>query len=217
MSAAVPRAARSASPAARSPSPPHQGHKKGSTKEAANQGLVPASVLAANSKEAAELAAGEGPIQVVDTSHVPKNAKGGVLVTAEELRAAYEMLDTEKTGFVTQSTLRKRLGFFFPEMTPREYRFLMNNHKEITYTDLEELLMENEISNFDPVAEAFKLYDPENEGSIPGKRLRDIFESYGFGEMSHKEFDILLKTADINGDGKITLADFRALLAMEIK
>ena len=196
----------------RSPSPPRRG--KGGAGGLGNHPvqLVPPSVLAANSKEAAEMEAGKGPVTAVDMSEVRRNEKGGVLVTPEELRVAFELLDTEKMGSVTLAALRKRLGFFFPDMTPKEYRFLMNNRKEITLTDLEELLVDNEITNFDPVAEAFKLYDPDGDGSIPGARLREVFAAYGFGEMSEDEYKVLLRTADIDGDGRISLADFRSML-----
>lgn len=49
-------------------------------------------------------------------------------------------------------------------MTAKEYRFLLNNKKEMNVEDLKELLLENEVSNFDPVAEAFKIFDPKGEG-----------------------------------------------------
>lgn len=44
-------------------------------------------------------------------------------------------------------------------MTPKEYKFLMNNRKELTIEDLNELLADNEVNDtdFDPVAEAFKV------------------------------------------------------------
>ena len=42
-------------------------------------------------------------------------------------------------------------------MPALEYRFLMNNKNEITFEDLRELLMDNEVKNFDPVVEAFKV------------------------------------------------------------
>lgn len=99
--------------------------------------LVPTSVLAAGSKEAAVLSAQLAAALAetselypsADTSRVPLNARGGVAVSPEELRAGYDMLDLEKSGYVTLTSLRKRLGFFFPDMTPKEYRFLMNNRK----------------------------------------------------------------------------------------
>jgi hypothetical protein len=41
---------------------------------------------------------------------VKKNAKGGVLVTKEEIQHAFSMLDQDKSGLITMSNLRNRLG-----------------------------------------------------------------------------------------------------------
>ena len=48
-------------------------------------------------------------------------------------------------------------------------RFLMNNKPELTLNDLKELLLDNEVTNFDPVAEAFKVYDPDSTGFVDTK------------------------------------------------
>jgi hypothetical protein len=42
-------------------------------------------------------------------------------------------------------------------MPMKEYKFLMNNETEMTLDDLRDLLKDNEITNFDPLAEAFKV------------------------------------------------------------
>lgn len=80
-------------------------------------------------------------------------------LSQEEIKSAFSFLDVDKSGQVSLANLKKRLGVFFPDMTPKEYKFLMNNRKELTIEDLNELLVENEISDadFDPVAEAFKV------------------------------------------------------------
>lgn len=44
----------------------------------------------------------------------------------------------------------------------QEARVLMNNKAEMTMDDLREVLLENEVKSFDPVAEAFKVRLPEN-------------------------------------------------------
>ena len=50
----------------------------------------------------------------------------------------------------------------------------MNNKKEITMDDLKDLLLDNEITNFDPVAEAFKVFDPTGDGTLNGAKLREV-------------------------------------------
>ena len=42
----------------------------------------------------------------------------------------------------------------------------MNNKKEMNIDDINALLLDNEITNFDPVLEAFKVFDNNNTGSL---------------------------------------------------
>ena len=95
----------------------------------------------------------EGPKKAPDL--VPRNSRGGVLVTDDELKSAFEFFDVEGSGKITQAQLKKRLGVFYKDMPNKEYKFLMNDQSELTLDDLRELLLENEVKNFDPVAEAF--------------------------------------------------------------
>ncbi|KAH8053672.1 hypothetical protein JL720_14630 [Aureococcus anophagefferens] len=141
---------------------------------------------------------------------VPRNSKGGVLVTEEELKAAFDFFDVDSSGKITLGNLRKRLGVFYKNMPAKEYRFLMNNKSEMTLEDLKELLLENEVKNFDPVAEAFKVYDRTARASPTV--LRSIFENLGFGEITDDDLTILTETGDVDGDGKISLMDFRKML-----
>ena len=118
-----------------------------------------------------------------------------MLITPDEIAAAFQLLDTEKTGQLTIATLKKRLGVLFPEMTAKEFRFLMNNKKEITLEDLKELLVDNELNNFDPVADAFRVFDTDGKGVINEDKLRQAFVSLGFGELSDEELDILKRVS----------------------
>ena len=94
----------------------------------------------------------------------------------------------------------------------REYKFLMNNQSELTLDDLRALLENNEIKNFDPVAEAFKVYDPQDTGYVDTQVLKGIFEKLGFGTITKEDIQILVDTADIDKDGKVSLEDFRAMI-----
>jgi Ca2+-binding EF-hand superfamily protein len=69
----------------------------------------------------------------------------------------------------------------------------MNNKREITEADLVELLQDNDVTNFDPVYEAFRAYDTEGEGTISLQRLRDVFTAFGLGELSATEVEILTR------------------------
>ena len=66
-----------------------------------------------------------------DISAVHKNDKGGVLVTEEELEAAFAFFDVDGSGKITTANLRKRLGIFYKNILQR-LQFLMNNKPELT-------------------------------------------------------------------------------------
>ena len=142
----------------------------------------------------------EGPKKAPDL--VPRNSRGGVLVTDDELKSAFEFFDVEGSGKITQAQLKKRLGVFYKDMPNKEYKFLMNDQSELTLDDLRELLLDNEVKNFDPVAEAFKVYDPEGTGFVDTTVLKAIFENLGFGEISEDDLAVLTETGDVDGDGR---------------
>ena len=67
---------------------------------------------------------------------------------------------------------------------------------------------------FDPVAEAFKAYDKQSFGVLKRDRLREIFTSFQMGEgaLSDEELDAILALADVDGDGRVTFDDFKAMV-----
>ena len=139
-------------------------------------------------------------------------------LSKEEIASAFSFLDVEKNGQITLSNLRKRLGVFFPDMTSKEYRFLMGNRREITLEDMHEFLTDNEFTDpeFDPVADAFKAYDTKQTGCITKERLREIFATYQMGEdISDEELNAILKLADVDGDGVVSMSDFKAMVTTQ--
>ena len=128
------------------------------------------------------------------------------------MKAAFDFFDVSGSGKITLADLKNRLGAFYKNVPLREYKFLMNNQSELTLDDLRSLLENNEIKNFDPVAEAFKVYDPQETGYVDTNVLKGIFEKLGFGTITKEDIQILVDTADIDKDGKISLEDFRNMI-----
>lgn len=95
----------------------------------------------------------------------------------------------------------------------REFKFLMAGKTSLTLDDLRELVADNDLTGFDPVAEAFKVFDPSGSGIADEGVLRDVFRRLGFEELSDEDMDILLRTADVDGDGRVSREDFRRMLA----
>jgi calmodulin len=135
-----------------------------------------------------------------------------VLVTESELKTAFDFFDLDNSGKITLSNLKKRLGVFYKNMPAKEFRFLMGGKAEISLEELSQLLGDNEVVGFDPIAEAFKVYDPHQTGYIDSEILRNVFQSLGFGDISDENLKILIETADGDKDGRISLLDFRGML-----
>ena len=142
--------------------------------------------------------------------------KDGVKISREEVEQAFAFFDVSNTGVLKPRDLKARLSAFYPQMTNKEYRFLISE-PNFTVDVLWNLLENNSITNFDPVKEAFRVYDPNNTGFVDTETLSQIMSRMGYGDMSKEDMDVLIKTADIDGDGKISLEDFRSMLSMNKK
>lgn len=88
----------------------------------------------------------------------------------------------------------------------------MTGKDELSISELHDILKNNELENFDPIAEAFKFFDPEGSGSVDMERLREIFLLLGYGDLSYADLNSILEIADTDGDHKISLDDFRKLI-----
>lgn len=81
---------------------------------------------------------------------------------------------------------------FYKDMNIKEYKFLLDGQNEITREDLRKLLIDNDLENFDPVAEAFKVYDPTGTGFVDMKNLKNIFEKLGMPELTEDDINIIV-------------------------
>jgi len=79
-------------------------------------------------------------------------------------------------------------------------------------SDLEELLEGNEITGFDPVLEAFKVYDPEGTGYADIDIMRQVFEGLGYTDLTGDDLEVLVEVADHDKDGMVSIHDFRAMV-----
>lgn len=76
-----------------------------------------------------------------------------------------------------------------------------------------ELIMNADLNMFfDPVQQAFQVYDPQNKGMVNTSVLSNIMARIGFGELTKSELQLLVRTADFDQDGKINIDDFRHLV-----
>eukprot|EP00899_Mesostigma_viride_P008785 jgi/Mesvir1/17908/Mv12974-RA.1 len=145
------------------------------------------------------------------TRELPKNENNGYLVTEEEISSAFDFLNIGGTDSISWEMLHSTLEIFFPGIQPREAKSLVGT-TGLTKDKLIKLLMNNEIQGFDPVVEAFQILDPKGTGSVDMELLYLLVSRFpGVGSLTKEDKSTLLKTADLDEDGLINLADFIAL------
>jgi Ca2+-binding EF-hand superfamily protein len=143
---------------------------------------------------------------------VRRNEKGGILIKEEELKVAWDFFDTKQCGKLTAADIKRRLTTFYKNVSNKEIKFLLNNQPEISFEELYDLLKDNQLTNFDPVKEAFKVYDPQDTGFVDMEVVKEFFANLGYGEISDEDAKIILETADGDKDGRIGLEDFRMMV-----
>ena len=138
---------------------------------------------------------------------IKKNSVGGVNVTDKEIQLAFSFLDVKGKGSVTRAGVQERLGVF-PSMQPAELRGL---ESDLTQKSLAKMLKGNQVVDFDPVAEAFAMFDPHGTGKVDIGAVREVFRNMGMGELTSDEVALIRKSGG-NPSGYITLEDFRGML-----
>lgn len=56
-----------------------------------------------------------------------------------------------------------------------------------------------------------KVYDPSCTGFVDAEVLRNVFDNLGFGRISDEDLLMLVEAADSDGDGRVSIEDFRGI------
>ena len=137
----------------------------------------------------------KGPPEI----YLHRNPQGGIYVHEKDIETLFRFIDSGNYGRITMQDLKN-------------FKFLMAGKNDISIKELYDILKYNELEDFDPIAEAFKFYDPDNTGFVDLNRLKEIFSLLGYEELTSGDLQILVECADADLDGKISLDDFRKLI-----
>ncbi|RNF00963.1 hypothetical protein TraAM80_07300 [Trypanosoma rangeli] len=171
------------------------------------------------------LSQGDAGRRLQTDAEPPKNCD--IRLKRSDVEAAFAFFDVQNKKELKPRDLKTRLAAFYPNMTNKELKFLLDESTDGSFT-VESLW--NIINNyngmqtstvaansltFDPVKEAFNIYDPEGRGVVDVEVLSGIMKRIGFGDLSQEEMKLLIQTADFDKDGNINLEDFRNLLKID--
>ncbi len=133
----------------------------------------------------------------------------GYPVSRQDIEEAFKFYSLNKKK-ITSKELKTRLKVFYPNMSNNEYKFLVSE-QNFTVETLVKILENNTLQNYDPVREAFKVFDPKDTGYVDEELLASIMTQLGYGKITPEDMKVLLDTADLDSDGKISLEDFRSM------
>ena len=128
----------------------------------------------------------------------------------QEIALAFEFFDPGGKGSVDKASLQERLALF-PGAAEHGLQELKGLDSGLTQKSLKKMLKGNKVTEFDPVAEAFKLLDPKSEGHVDMSVVRELFRGMGMGELTKDELNVIRRSGG-NASGFITLEDFRTML-----
>ena len=117
---------------------------------------------------------------VIELNKIPRNSKGGVLVTDEEIQRAFQFFDADASGRINPKLLMNKLDKLNKKVTKKELKAIFGEKNHMSVQDIKEMLEENDVI-FDPVEEAFQILDPNNVGFITDEGFRKIFNNLGYG------------------------------------
>lgn len=140
----------------------------------------------------------------------------------EELREAFNIFDSERTGFISLNDFKiamKALGF---EPDQREIQRLLWGDSDMipkdrtggmSFQEFQNILAQklNEVDSDTDLERAFELFDDDETGSISLRNLRRVARQLG-EDVGEEELQAMLEAADRRGTGEVSLEDFKRVM-----
>jgi Ca2+-binding EF-hand superfamily protein len=137
--------------------------------------------------------------------------------TADEkkrLETVFKLLDEDKSGFIDVHELPnvvRYMGYTPSEAAAKELvkKYDANHDGRISLQEFYDLCATEDIQQDtdDDLRAAFEEFDTDKSGYLSKKELQDALSQYG-EPMSQQEIEDMFRGIDVNGDGKISIAEF---------
>uniref|UniRef100_A0A914CT85 EF-hand domain-containing protein n=2 Tax=Acrobeloides nanus TaxID=290746 RepID=A0A914CT85_9BILA len=141
-------------------------------------------------------------------------------VDIEEFRKAFMFFDANNDGYITVDELERAMNKCGVFPTKLEIRTIMaqgdlDKNGVITFDEFVRLMRNQERhmakKKYDEkqLREQFRMFDKDNDGFIEREEMIDIVRELALGRFFPPEvIDQLFREADVDGDGKISFAEF---------
>ncbi|VDL21999.1 unnamed protein product [Hymenolepis diminuta] len=154
----------------------------------------------------------------VNTLEVRTRLDGFNFLKSQEIQEAFDLFDTDKTGFIDTKDLKvamRALGF---EPKKEEIKKLIAEYDPdgkgvLSYSDFLKMMtikMQDKDAR-EEVIKAFKLFDDDETGAISLKNLKRVAKELG-ENITDEELQEMIDEADRDGDGVVNEAEFLRIM-----
>lgn len=128
-----------------------------------------------------------------------------------QLLNTFQLFDTNKDGCISSSELRAACQKLQMPIDEAKMKDLFQSRESISFDEFCRIMQD--FGHYSPDAyfhETFRAFDRNSDGFITAKEIKKTMKNLG-EPLTDKQAKDMVKTADVNGDGKLSRDEFRTL------
>lgn len=135
-----------------------------------------------------------------------------------EIKEAFDLFDTEKTGTIDPKELKEAMAALGYEAKNQTIYQMISNlevdgHTELDFKEFLDLMTArmSEKDSKEDIKKIFRLFDEDNTGYITTNNLKQVAKDLG-ENIDEVEIREMIERADSDGDGRVTFEDFYSIM-----
>mmetsp|Transcript_33760 Transcript_33760/g.52802 ORF Transcript_33760/g.52802 Transcript_33760/m.52802 type:complete len:155 (-) Transcript_33760:29-493(-) len=140
-------------------------------------------------------------------------------LTKDQVTEAFQLFDSDGTGLIDAEEMFYAMkGLGFDEMTKEQVETIIKDEtkgesKKVNSEQFHAIVFSHMApkGSIEETQKAFRLFDLDKTGNITAENLREIAKMLG-EEPSDEEIRDMIRAADLDGDGVVSLNDFQSVM-----
>ncbi|CAF0857204.1 unnamed protein product [Adineta ricciae] len=132
-------------------------------------------------------------------------------INLTQLLDTFQLFDTNKDGAISFSELRSACQKLQMPVDKKKLKDLFQHRENISFDEFCRIIQDSGRHSHDAYfQETFRAFDKNSDGFITAKEIKKTMKELG-ETLTDKQARDMVKTADSNGDGKLSKDEFRIL------